>query len=672
MKNFVRVLRLSLRYRMKIVLAMASALGVAVLWGGNIGAIYPFVEIASKGDSLQTWVRDKITESRSAADEKKSEIERLTAELVTAPLDRQASLRAKIHLAESRVAAEEEAVDGYLRLKPYIDDYLPNDPFATLALVTGLLLLGTAVKDLFLIANNIVVAQLANLATFRMRTLFYRRTLRMDLATFDEDGTADLMSRFTNDAEAVTYGLTMFFGKMVREPLKMIACLVGAAFVCWRLLLLSLVVAPVAALLIRWLAKTLKRANRQAMEGMAEIYAVLEESFRAIKIVKAFTNERYERRRFHRRSKLYYFKAMRIARYNSLSQPISEMMGIMTISLALMAGVWLALSGETHLLGIRMSARPLDLGSLLLFYAMLVGTADPARKLSSIFVSIQQAAAATDRIYERLDREPRIRNPRNPVTLQRHRGDLVFEGVGFAYRPDQPVLEGIDLRIPFGQTFALVGHNGCGKSSLANLIPRFYDPTVGTIRLDGNSLKDLRLRDLRSQISLVTQETVLFDDTIFNNIRYGATHATPEEVVAAAKQAHAHRFIENELPDGYETVVGAMGNRLSGGQRQRIALARAILRDPSILILDEATSQVDLESERAIQHVLERFIQNRTVLIITHRTSVLALADRIVMMQSGRILDMGTHDELLARCAPYRRLIQIDNASQGPEPTVAA
>jgi len=521
------------------------------------------------------------------------------------------------------------------------------------------LFLGTLLKDLFLIANNVLVARLAHLATFNLRKQFYRRTLRMDLATFNEEGTADLMSRFTHDMENLAAGLISLFGKLVREPLKAIACLLGAAFVCWRLLVLSLVVAPVAALLINWLAKVLKRANRRAMEEMAQIYVTLEETFRGIKVVKAFTNEAQERKRFHAGSKKYYKKAMKIARYDSLSRPITEVMGIISISLALLGGAWLVLQNETHLLGIRMCDRPLGVGAIMMFYGMLIGTADPFRKLSDIFTRLQRASAASERIYARLDREPKIKETKNPLSIERHHRDLVFDHVDFEYNPGQPVLQGINLRIAAGETIAVVGPNGCGKSTLANLVPRFADPLGGEIRLDGTPITRVRLRELRRQIGMVSQETMLFDDTVLNNIRYGASGASRDEVIAAARRAQAHEFIESDLADGYETMVGTSGGRLSGGQRQRIALARAILRDPAILILDEATSQVDLQSEQMIQQVLEQFIRNRTVIIITHRLAALKLANRTVVMQSGRILDTGSHDELYGRCELYRRLYQI-------------
>ena len=659
MKNFGRVLHLALRYRLTFVGVILSAVAVAVLWGGNIGAVYPFVKVVLEGESFQRWVDKEIHKAHQAGEEQAARADKLRSELAEAPADRQQALTAEIGRAESRELIEQQAEAAYLRLQPYIVRYLPDDPFQTLVLVTIVIILGTLLKGAFLIANNVLVARLSQLATFELRKLFYRRTLRLDLATFNDEGSSDLMSRFTHDTTNVAGGLETLFGKLIREPLKMLACLAGAAWICWRLLLLSLVIAPLAALAIRWLSKMLKRANRRAMEQMARLFGVLEETFRGIKVIKAFTNEPQERRRFHLRSKEYYRKAMKIARYDSLSHPITELMGILTICLALLAGAWLVLKGETHLLGIRMCTRPMDIGSLLLFYGFLMGTADPVRKFSDILSRLQASIAAADRIYDRLDREPSVRNPLVAVVAPRHHRELTFDGVGFSYQPGQPVLDEIDLRIPFGQTVAIVGPNGCGKSTLANLIPRFADPTAGVIRLDGVALGDLRVRDLRSQIGLVTQEPLLFDDTVYNNIRYGRPRATRDEVIAAAEQAHAHRFIESELQQGYETIVGTLGGRLSGGQRQRIALARAILRDPAILILDEATSQVDLESEQAIQQALETFIRNRTTVIITHRLAVLALADRIVAMQAGRIIDAGTHDEMMASCGLYQRLHQI-------------
>jgi ATP-binding cassette, subfamily B, bacterial MsbA len=661
--NFGRVVRMAIRYKFTFAATVFSALMVAILWGANIGAVYPVVEVVFKNKSMQQWIDEKVVEARDSVDARTVERDQLQRQLQTAERSGKATslshVRQALRNAEDGVKRADYSLWAAETAKPYIDAYLPADPFNTLVFITIFLLIGTVLKDIFLVANNVLVARLAQLATFDLRKLFYRRTLRMDLATFSEDGTADLMSRFTNDMNQISRGVDSLFGKLIREPLKMFACLALAAFFSWRLLLLTLFITPVAAFAIRWLAKMLKRANRRAMEEMASIYTTLEETFRSIKIVKAFTTESQERKRFHDNNKSYYHKSMKIAGYDSLSHPMTEVLGIATVSLVMIVGGWLIFSPEPAVLGISLENWRIGQSAMLTFFALLAGMADPLRKMSDIFSNLQAGFAASDRIFARLDREPAVRDPKQPAPFQRHHRDLSFENAAFAYQADKPVLEEINLKIAFGETIAIVGPNGCGKSTLANLIPRFADPTAGVVKLDGVPLGDMRLRDLRGQIGLVTQETMLFDDTIFNNIRYGSPNATRDQVIEAAKQAHAHRFIETDLPQGYETSAGALGNCLSGGQRQRIALARAILRDPAILILDEATSQVDLESEQAIQQVLEKFTRGRTTILITHRLAVLSLADRIVVMQAGRILDVGRHEELLNRCALYRRLYQI-------------
>ncbi|MBL9082711.1 MAG: ABC transporter ATP-binding protein [Planctomycetales bacterium] len=650
MNNFGRSLKLALRYRWTLVGSVLAALAVAVLWGGNIGAVYPLVEISLKGETLRNWSERQVDGYRKQVADDDAELARLGGP--------DASNAAR-HLAASR-----ESHAAMLRLFTWLDErvivpYLDLSPFATLVLVIGVLLVGTLIKSVFLVINQVLVTRLSSLAVMDLRKEFFRKSLRCDLGRFTADGTGELMSRFTYDMENLLSAHTEFYGKLVREPLKMLACLAGAAFVSWRLLLFSMILAPPAVYLIRKLAKALKRANRKLMEEMSEMYEIIDETFQGIKVVKAFTMERHERRRFHESNKEFYKKSMRIGRYDALTRPLTEVLGIGTICVALLAGAYLVLNQATHIGFIKLSNEPISLSMMFVFYGMLAGTSDPARKLSEVFSRLQRGAAAADRIYQLLDREPTVVNPAKPVNLPRHARDLVFENVSFAYTPDRPVLENVSLAIRAGETIAIVGPNGCGKSTLANLVPRFFDPTSGRVLLDGVDIRDARMQDLRGQIGIVAQETLLFDDTVLNNIRYGSPRATREQVVAAAEQAHAHRFIEEKLSAGYETVVGERGNKLSGGQRQRIALARAILRDPAILILDEATSQVDLESEQVIHRVLERFVRDRTTVIITHRLSTLALADRIVVMNAGQILDVGTHAELLGRCEFYRRLHEL-------------
>ncbi len=578
--NFGRVVRMAIRYKFTFAATIFSALMVAILWGGIIGAVYPVVEVVFKNKSMNQWIAEKIEETQKADDAKSSELEQLRKDLAAAKQSGNktaiAELQPKIKDAEYENLKAGWSLWAAKTAKPYID-YLPDSPFQTLLFITVFLFIGTVIKDLFLVANNVLTARLSQLATFDLRKLFYRRTLRMDLATFSEDGTADLMSRFTNDVGQVAKGLDSLFGKLIREPLKMFACLAGAAYISWRLLLLTLFITPVAAFSIQWLAKMLKRANRRAMEEMAGIYTTLEETFRSIKIVKAFTTESQERKRFHNNNKSYYHKSMRIARYDALTHPMTEVLGIATISVVMVVGGWLILAPKPSIFGISLASWQIGQSAMLTFFALLAGMADPLRKMSDIFSNVQAGFAASDRIFSRLDRQATVRDPKQPAPFQRHHRELSFENVGFAYQPGKPVLEEISLKIAFGETIAVVGPNGCGKSTLANLIPRFADPTGGTVKLDGVPLAEMRLRNLRGQIGLVTQETMLFDDTIFNNIRYGTPHASREQVIEAAKQAHAHRFIETELPDGYENLGGGPG-QLS--LRRPAAADRVGPRDP--------------------------------------------------------------------------------------------
>ncbi len=658
MKNFGRLIKIALRNRLSVAATLGCAICVAILWGGNISAVYPFVEVVFRGQSMRDWVDGEIAKANDKQQQLAQTLADLESRQQAAPEAGRGAFNTEIDLTRYNLQMEQQAERLYARLRPFVHKYLPDDPFSTLLWVVAFLVLGTTIKLLFMVLSTILTERIAQRAAMQLRKTFYRRTLRMDLASFSKSGTNELISRFTHDLDSASVGLRIVFGRAIREPLKMLACFAGAAFICWRLLIISLLLAPLAAFGIRKLSKSIKRANRRAMEEMSQLYNALAESLSGIKAVKAFTMERHERWRFHQICKQYYLKSMKIARYDALIRPCSELTGILTICVAFIAGAYLVLNQQTHLFGIRITDRELSISQLLLFYGLLAGTSDPARKLSDIFNCLQRASAACDRIYQMLDRETSIQQPSRPLPLPRHSRQIRFENVHFSYQEHEPLLEAIDLEIGYGETVAIVGPNGCGKSTLLNLLPRFYDPKQGRITIDGVDIRDVRLRTLRKQFGIVLQESLLFNDSIYNNIRYGDPSASREQVLLAARKAHANRFID-QLEEGYETVVGQHGNRLSGGQRQRIALARAILRDPAILILDEATSQVDLESEQLIHEALAEFMQDRTALVITHRLATLTLADRIVVMEAGRISDFGTHEELLRRCELYQRLCHI-------------
>lgn len=634
MAQLFRAIRLTFRFPLLIATVAFCAFMVGILWGGNIGAVaYPIMEISLKKGTFGSWIDQKIEENGQKLEEAET----------------QAVSGTSLELLRQKDA-------WYRWAKPYLVRYTPSDPFMTVVFLMTIVLVGTVVKIFFIIMQNILAARIAQNAALEIRNEFFDKILSYEVVFFSREGTADILSRFTNDMTILTQGLVILYGKVMREPLKMLVCLAGAAYISWQLLLLTLLLTPLAAVSIRWLARSIKRTVRRSMEEMANLYARLEETFRSIRVVKAFTREEFEREKFQRTNETYRDKAVKIAKYDSLANPMMEVFGILMICVAIIAGAYLVLGDRTMLLGIPMLSEPLDMGLLVVFFALLAGAADPARKLSDIFTQFQSAAAAADRIYALIDREIPVRDALHPKPLPRHCRSLTFDNVSFSYGDTRNVLRDVSLEIRFGECIAILGSSGCGKSTLMNLIPRFADPTEGRVLIDGQAIDEVAMRDLRSQIGLVTQEPVLFDDTVLNNILYGRLDATREEAVEAARKAFAHDFIENELSNGYDTVVGPGGGQLSGGQRQRIALARAILRDPPIFLLDEATSQIDINSEKMIHDALAGFKRGRTTVMVTHRLSALSLADRIVLMEDGRIAALGTHEELLQSSPFYAKL----------------
>ena len=550
----------------------------------------------------------------------------------------------------------------YRWLQPRVEHYLPRDNFHTLLLLLALVLTGVALKGVFLFLQEVLVADIMQLCLFDIRNRFFRRTMALDLSSFGDQGSAELMARFTNDMDSLSQGLNTLLSKVIREPLRAIFCLGGALWFNWRLTCLTLILVPVSAATTYRAGKIMKRAVRRSLESMSNIYKILQESFQGIKVVKAFTMERHERRRFFLETKSLYRKSVRVATIDALSDPVLEMLSIVTVMIALLAGSYLVLRHTRFLdlgiLRLQLASQPMKIEDLLTFYVWLAGISDPIRKLANVHSRIQRAAAAADRICGLMDRQPEVAAPAGSPRLGRHSESIEFDGVSFSYNGREPVLRGLSLRVEHGETIALVGPNGCGKSTLVNLLPRFWDVESGTIRIDGHDLRSVQLRSLRRQIGMVTQETILFEDSVANNIAYGSPHATREAIEAAARRAYAHQFI-NALPEGYDTALGERGLSLSGGQRQRIALARAMLRDPAILILDEATSAVDIQDEALIRKAIEEFARNRTTFLITHSLGSLQFADRIVLMRAGKIEAVGTDDELRRNSSLYRRLHEI-------------
>ena len=649
MSSYLQAFKLCLRHRLTLAAALLCSLLVGVLWGSNIGAVVPLVRVLFKGEPVLVSLDADI----AACEEKLAQLDR---EIESLQAQGTASDETQLTRLRDRRQAEELALAARQRLRPIAAAWLPNDTYQCLLAVVGFLIFMALLRTTFLMANLLLVERVVRGSLMEVRNRFFARVLDMDLSQLGASSTGDLTSRFTYDVDTLAVSLRTLFCRATVEPLKMLACLIGAGIVCWRLLLFSLIMAPLAGFLIRKLSASIKRSNRRGMESMGQLVSRLSESLESVQTVQAFTMEDHEERRFTERARGFYRKALRIAFYGSLTKPCMELFGIGVMCAALLGGGYLVLEQQTHLLGIKITDRPLSPEMMIAFFAMLVGMSDPGRKLASIYNLVQPGVPAAERIFQMLDCPAKITDPPSPQHVARPHQVLSFENIVFRYGDGEAVLRGIDLEIPHGQSLAIVGPNGCGKTTLTSLVPRFYDPSEGAVKLDGTDLREMSLADLRGRMALVSQQALLFDDTITANIRYGSLDASDEEVRRAAEKADAHEFITNALEEGYQTRVGPRGENLSGGQRQKIALARAILRDADILILDEATSQVDIESEHQVHEVLKQFIAGRTAIMITHRLSTLSLADRILVMDAGRILDIGTHDELLTRCDVYRRL----------------
>jgi ATP-binding cassette, subfamily B, bacterial MsbA len=518
--------------------------------------------------------------------------------------------------------------------------------FWLLGVVVAMVLL----RNLMRFVQEYLVQTSVHLGMWSFRNDCFDNALRQPVTYFASAGTSDTASRFMQDSTELARAQTTLFGKTLVEPAKMVGSVIAALLLNWQLALMAMIGGPIAYAIIRQFGKRMKKSTRGALESWAEMLGVLEETLQGLRVVKAYTMEASERKRFHRVNRTLYKQIRRIVRIDSATSPTVEVLGMSAGMVAAgVAGVWVL-------------ENKMDPEIFMTTMGLLMAMFDPVRKLSKVLVRFQAGDAAAERLYELRDRPRETRTVGAP-NLPRHQKSIEYRDIRFAYpNVAEPTLREINLTVTAGQAVAIVGPNGSGKTTLVSLLPRLLEPTGGQILLDGQDIMAHSMRSLRRQIAIVTQETVIFNATIAENIAYGLRRAKHATILDAAQRAYVDEFVR-DMPDGYDTVVGQRGATLSGGQRQRLAIARAILRDPAILIFDEALSQIDADSEKKIHAAMQDFMADRTTLMIAHRFSTVLDADAIVVLDEGRIVDTGPHKDLMDRCELYRQLYNTQFAA---------
>ena len=504
------------------------------------------------------------------------------------------------------------------------------------------------VKNIFLYLKNILLYMVQLNIVKDIRDKLYNHIQKLSLGYFNKEKSGTITSVIINDVEQLQGALSVAFQKLFVEPINILTFATLLFIISWKLALIAIVIIPLAGVAIITIGKSIRRKSRRTQKKIAEIMQILSENLSSIRIVKAFVNEKEEIKKFSRETTNYLSLHLKRARLDLIAAPITESFGVII-------GVVLLWYGGSEVI----LQRGLIAEDFIRFILILFSILGPIKQLSNVNIRIQAGAASAERIFNLLDTEPQIVEINNPTKLQNFKNEVVFKNVNFEYfAGDGPVLDNINFSIKKGEVVALVGPSGSGKSTIADLIPRFYDVNSGSIMFDGEDIKNASLASLRNNLGIVSQEVVLFNDTIRNNIAYAQPNKDESEIRKAAEAANALEFIE-KTQDGFDTVVGERGVKLSGGQKQRLAIARALLKNPSILILDEATSALDTESEKKVQKAIESLMKDRTALVIAHRLSTVQNADKIIVIEKGVVVENGSHSELYEKNGLYRRLYDI-------------
>jgi subfamily B ATP-binding cassette protein MsbA len=522
----------------------------------------------------------------------------------------------------------------------------------------GLLIIVLAVFILTLIKNVCRYLALYYLVPFRnntirdLRNAIYKKVMRLQLSFYSDEKKGDIMSKMSNDLTELEMAIMTSLESLFKEPFTILIYLIALILMSPYLTLIILILLPLSALIISNIGKRLKEFAQKSQGRLGQLMSLFEETLNGLRVIKGFGREGYFFKRFMRENDLLNRINIAVNRTRDLGSPISETLGVLVLAVVLYSGGLLVIKGTSSL----------EPEMFITYLALFSQIISPAKAFSSAFYSVQKGAASAERIEELLHASEMIHEKENAIRLQDFKKEIVFSGVSFSYLKGKHVLEDISFSVKRGKTVALVGPSGSGKSTIADLLARFYDVQSGSIALDGINLKDYKVADLRKVMGLVTQESILFNDTVFNNIAFGNQEVTFDQVAEAARVANAHEFIE-KMERGYYTNIGDKGNKLSGGQKQRIAIARAVLHDPQILILDEATSALDTTSERLVQEAINNLMQHRTSLVIAHRLSTIMNADLILVLQQGKIVQQGNHQTLSTEAGLYKSLLEMQALS---------
>ncbi|MBR6013616.1 MAG: ABC transporter ATP-binding protein [Selenomonadaceae bacterium] len=531
-------------------------------------------------------------------------------------------------------------------IKDMIDKVLAERDMAMLNIISVSIVVVFAIRGFFYYWQSYLVSYIGQRVVVDVREVMFRKFQRMPMAYFDKHQTGETMSYVTNDVAAIQSALVDNLIEFFTEAAILVGSIAMMFYLDWKLTLLTLITVPMVGYAMKIFGRKIKKSGTVIQERIADITSLLQESISSIRIVKSFVREDYEIKRFQVENNLNFRAMMKNVQLTSLLTPTVEFLAAVAVTLIVWFGGYEVVNGI-------MSA-----GALVAFLTYAVNLANPVKRLSRIYGRMQQAMAAIDRIFYVLDLKETVNDKTDAEILPKVKGHVSVENITFSYDEKHNALENVTFEVQPGQMIAFVGPSGAGKSTIANLIPRFYDVNAGSIKIDGHDIRDVTTNSLREQIGIVPQETLLFSTTVMENIRYGRLDATDEEVIAAAKAANADKFIQ-DLPEGYQTQIGERGLNLSGGQRQRMAIARAMLKNPQILILDEATSALDTESEKIVQAALDELMKGRTSFVIAHRLSTIFGADQIFVIDKGQICEHGTHQELLKLGGVYSHLYNI-------------